>query len=174
MRRIVLPSGPISLSIPVYRQEWAEGCADYAVLLQTMHDGQAAATLPKNYLATQLLVQNGLPLDNLCGVWTLFWAKPDADRAYQEVLEVLEKLAQDFRQVPDYQRDLAASLESLGTLLLVHGHLQEAERAYRKSLDITEQLVRDHGQEPACHLELVRIRCDLGNLFQASGGQQRG
>src|SRR5262249_19870728 len=79
--------------------------------------------------------------------------------------------AADFPAVPGYRRDLAASHNNLGNLLVALGRLPEAEAAYRAALALREKLAADFRAVPAYAVDLGGSACNFGNLVRDRGGR---
>jgi len=63
----------------------------------------------------------------------------DALKAYRDSLAVRERLANTDPGNADWQRDLASSYNSIGSVLQAQGNLADALKAYRDGLTIRER-----------------------------------
>jgi tetratricopeptide (TPR) repeat protein len=92
-----------------------------------------------------------------------------AEEANRQAVALLEKLATDDPNVPEYQRDLAGSYALQGKLLQTARRAAEAEQAYRRALALAEKLVRGYPAVPDYRLLLARGANDLGTLQHGNG-----
>jgi serine/threonine protein kinase len=67
---------------------------------------------------------------------------------YREALELRERLAKDFPQIPHHRRELAAILTALGHLATVQGEHDGAGREYARAIAEYERLVKNHPNSP--------------------------
>jgi tetratricopeptide (TPR) repeat protein len=65
-----------------------------------------------------------------------------ARERYQEVTDILERLARAEPDRADYQRDLSVSYNTMGDLFKALGQGEAARDAFQKALDIAERLAR--------------------------------
>jgi len=80
-----------------------------------------------------------LTLNNLGVLYKTQGRFEDAREAYQEALEIREKLTQQSQEI-EYKADLANTLDSLSTLLSAEGKFIEAESTYMTALAILREL----------------------------------
>jgi tetratricopeptide (TPR) repeat protein len=78
-----------------------------------------------------------------------------------------EQLAAGDANVPEYQRRLAASYNSLGALL--HHRPREAEKCHRDAIALCEKLVTGWPDEPQFAAELANSHYTLGQLLVETG-----
>lgn len=106
----------------------------------------------------------------LADIYTLLGQPEQARRAYRATIDMLETLAAEFPEQPEYRHFLAISYDYLAELYRVTGeNLHEAEPAYRKALELQCQLVEEFPAEPQHHQELSRADNNLGIFLQDSG-----
>jgi serine/threonine-protein kinase len=93
-------------------------------------------------------------LANLAQMQMLRGQAVEANRAFNEGLEIQQKLATDFPTVPDYRNDLGRMLSAHGFCLAVLGRVKEAEQAYRRGIELQEKVVADFPLAPDYHFEV--------------------
>jgi tetratricopeptide (TPR) repeat protein/predicted Ser/Thr protein kinase len=90
----------------------------------------------------------------------------DLDRsraAHGQAVAVLDELSSQFPNVPEYRRNLAGALFSLGVLLKNEiEDKAEALKAYRRAIDLRATLVAEFPNVPAYRRELAHNYTDLG------------
>ena len=86
---------------------------------------------------------------------------------YQEAVRILDKLAKDRSDVPQYQGDLARTYDKLAFLYDDEHENAKAEEAFRKALPLWEKLAGAHPHELDYALNLLKTRYNLGNLLKA-------
>jgi tetratricopeptide (TPR) repeat protein len=97
----------------------------------------------------------------------------EAEPHYRKALELRQKLADDFRGVPEYVHDLARSHNDLGLLLRDLGRRDEAEAAFRRAVALTRKML-DVAHLPQYQNglgiwlnNLALLRVDQGRLEEA-------
>jgi tetratricopeptide (TPR) repeat protein len=91
----------------------------------------------------------------------------EAERPAREALALLERLAADFPDVPDYRREVASGDHNLGLVLAATGRLGEAEQAYRQALLLQGRLADEFPTVPRYRHDLANSCNSLGNLLKA-------
>jgi tetratricopeptide (TPR) repeat protein/tRNA A-37 threonylcarbamoyl transferase component Bud32 len=89
-----------------------------------------------------------------------------AEKTLRDARTLCVKLADEFRNVPDYRQELARSHTNLGLLFAEERRKDEAEEAYRQALAIREQLVAEWPTVPSYQQELARTQMYLGRLWR--------
>ncbi len=79
----------------------------------------------------------------------------DAQRYFQQALNIAEKLARAEPQRADYQRDLSVSYERLGDLMTALGNGDDAQRYFQQALNIRTNLARAEPQRADYQRDLV-------------------
>jgi tetratricopeptide (TPR) repeat protein len=85
----------------------------------------------------------------------------DAHREMKHALEILQRLAGDFPNRPAYQKKLAETYNSLGTVWASIKDHEQAEENYVQARALFERLVNEHG-DVAEYVQLLGIT--VGNL----------
>jgi tetratricopeptide (TPR) repeat protein len=93
-------------------------------------------------------------------------AEPDR---LEGTLERARRAAQTRPDSPEYQFDLAMSLNNHGVNLEEAGRLTEALEVYTEGLDVCQALVHSAPQAAIYRDLLVRILCNLGDVHAALG-----
>ena len=75
------------------------------------------------------------------------WPK-EAEAAYLSAVALWKRLADSFRDRPNFRQELARTYNSLGVLRFTTGRAGEAEGPYRDALKVWEQLVADFASVP--------------------------
>ncbi|MBV6434665.1 MAG: Serine/threonine-protein kinase PknD [Bryobacteraceae bacterium] len=92
---------------------------------------------------------------------------------YRKAMQIREDLLKTFPRDPGLRRDLAASEEAVGDLLLTGGNLEGALRGYQKSQAIREELVKENpGSRPLRSL-LVKSYQNVVGLLATMGDTRR-
>jgi serine/threonine protein kinase len=92
-----------------------------------------------------------------------------AESGYAVALAMWKQLAADFPTRPQFRGGLAASHNSLGTLLYTTGRLKEAESAWTDALAIRKQLAAKFPTRPEIRQDLAVSHNNLGALFCTTG-----
>ena len=87
-----------------------------------------------------------------------------ARRAYEQSLEIFERLARAEPDRADYQRGLAVSYERMGDLYLQQGEVLEARLVFEKVLRIRERAVQQESERADLQRELIVPLVRLGTL----------
>jgi tetratricopeptide (TPR) repeat protein len=90
----------------------------------------------------------------------------EAEEACQRAVTVLEKLADEFPNVPQYRADLASCHNQRGSLLRELGKPPESEMSLRQALAILNKLASEHPAVPRYHRDLAICHNELGLLFR--------
>jgi serine/threonine protein kinase/tetratricopeptide (TPR) repeat protein len=91
--------------------------------------------------------------------------EPD-EAGWRQAVALLEQLAADFPDVPQYREKLARSQDYLGNELTELGKRAEAETALRRALDLLGRLAGDFPKVAAYRRELAVSNNNLGNLLR--------
>jgi serine/threonine protein kinase len=89
----------------------------------------------------------------------------EAEESYRAALALRTQLVADFPTVPQYRRDLAASQDSLASLLFATGRPHEAEDLFRVALAAKKQLVADFPTVPDYRQSLAQSHNNFGGLL---------
>lgn len=90
----------------------------------------------------------------------------DAEKAYEQVLQMQKKRIVDFPDKPDYRNELADFYLRRGDRLAVSGKPKEAEQAFRQSFTIKAKLAADFSNRP----DLYSLQ--LGDVLWAAQRRQ--
>jgi tetratricopeptide (TPR) repeat protein len=96
-------------------------------------------------------------------------SKPEALKAYQQALHMLDRLVTRCPGVPDYRLELAEVHHSLGRFYADTGQIDQALRSYEAGRAIREQLRRDTPSDPRVLTDLARSHGYIGDLLLAAG-----
>jgi serine/threonine protein kinase/tetratricopeptide (TPR) repeat protein len=91
--------------------------------------------------------------------------EPD-EAGWRQAVVLLEQLAAEFLDVPEYRYELARSQNGLGIELAELGKRVEAETALRRALDLRKRLAGDFPKVAAYRWALAISCNDLGNLLR--------
>ncbi len=89
----------------------------------------------------------------------------EAQTAYRQALQVLDKLVADFPNQPAYRYDLAQALNNLGNSLTTTRAIKEAEQAFQRAIEINQQLVKEFPKALEYRIDLGTHHGNLGNLY---------
>ena len=89
--------------------------------------------------------------------------------AYQEALQIDQRLATQDSANAQWQRDLAVSHNKVGDVLVAQGQLGEALRAYTASRVIAEQLATQDSANAQWQRDLAVSHIKVGNVLVAQG-----
>ncbi len=92
-------------------------------------------------------------------------AREESERRYDQAVNVLKKLADDFPSVPDYRHDLASASANLGMLQLSRREFARAETTLRGALAVLEALVEQFPRRPDYQLQRAATYRMLGILL---------
>jgi tetratricopeptide (TPR) repeat protein len=92
-----------------------------------------------------------------------------AREAYQQSLDITERLAGAEPDRADYQRDLSVSYERMGDLYRALGQGEQAREAYQQSLDIAERLAQAEPDRADYQRDLV---VSLAKMAGAEAGDR--
>jgi tetratricopeptide (TPR) repeat protein len=84
----------------------------------------------------------------LAGVFFETGRDKEAERAYSQARDILERLPDCYKQNADCQSALANAYLNLGTLARESARLPDSEKAYRRSIELSENLVKAQPLEP--------------------------
>jgi tetratricopeptide (TPR) repeat protein len=93
----------------------------------------------------------------------------EAESAYGEALKILQKLATDFPDRPQFRYYTSLRQIMRGQLLRDTGRLKEAESAYSDALAIDKRLVTEFPNRTEFRQGLANSHSSLGALFRATG-----
>jgi serine/threonine-protein kinase len=88
----------------------------------------------------------------------------EAEAAYAESLQILERLAEQFPDVPSHRQELAYTCTNLGSLYLAEGKLDKAEPLLVKAVENQQRLYRANKRLPDYAAELAAGLVSLGDL----------
>jgi serine/threonine protein kinase len=92
-----------------------------------------------------------------------------AEQDYDEAVRVLEQLAADFPNRPEFRQKLAASHSNRGMVRSDTGRLPEAEKDWNEALSIQEQLAADFPSRTEFRQALAGSHLNRGTLLRATG-----
>jgi tetratricopeptide (TPR) repeat protein len=95
--------------------------------------------------------------------------KQDALTAYQEALEIEQKLADANPTVTAFQKVLAESLNNIGNLLSETGRLADALKAHESALTIQQKLAKANPSVTEYQRGLAGSHNNIGNRLSATG-----
>ena len=95
--------------------------------------------------------------------------KEDALKAYQESLEIMQKLVAQNPTATEYQNGLAGSHNNIGVLLSETGKPDDAFKAYEAALEIKQKLVAHNPTVTEFQSNLAMSHNNIGNLLRATG-----
>jgi tetratricopeptide (TPR) repeat protein len=93
----------------------------------------------------------------------------EAEKAYQNAINVLGALAAQAKDTPEYAADLARTHYMMGVLFERVGRPAEAERAYREGLSYQEALATGPATSPERKKDLALTWRGLGELLEEAG-----
>jgi tetratricopeptide (TPR) repeat protein len=93
----------------------------------------------------------------------------EAAKDYDQALSILEQLAADLLNRPEFRQGLAGSHNTRGRLLYTTGRLKEAEKDYDQALSIQKQLGSDFPNRPEFRQGLARSHNNRGRLLYTTG-----
>src|SRR5205807_816211 len=92
-----------------------------------------------------------------------------AQYAYQQGLEICQRLARDNPKDGKAQRDLSLCHNSLGDVYLRLGRTADALKAYQDSLDIDQRRARDDPKDGQAQRDLTIAHSKLGEVYLRLG-----
>jgi serine/threonine-protein kinase len=95
----------------------------------------------------------------------------EAEKEYQNALTIQKELVAQYPKDPNaplYRKNLAESLNSLGTLLQATGRPEEATKAYQDALAMKKQLAAEFPDVPEYRENLALSHLNLGVLLEAT------
>ncbi len=92
----------------------------------------------------------------------------EAETAYKKALAAATPLAQIYGNGAEYQSELAALDNNLGTLYKNTGRAKEAEAAYNEAIAIRKKLGQKHPEVPEYQKDLAVSHSDLGLFYMGS------
>lgn len=93
--------------------------------------------------------------------------------AYKKAMQIRQSLFDSDPQDPALARDLAASHEAIGDLLVASGNQEQALAHYEKSLEIIERLHKADPESRLLRSLLIKGRHNLAGLLASSGQTAR-
>jgi tetratricopeptide (TPR) repeat protein/tRNA A-37 threonylcarbamoyl transferase component Bud32 len=165
-------------AVPAYREDWASGFAQQAILFQAMGRKKEADVAYARALEIQAQTAADFPLlpeyrgklassYNNRGLFLLTQNRTTEGEAdFKKALEIFQELAKNHGDVPFYQQELAGTYLNLGTLYQYTGRPELAEDANRQALKLRADLVARFPEVPEHTFELARIHQNLATLFQ--------
>ncbi len=96
----------------------------------------------------------------------------EAERAYQDALTTLERLARSSRQQPEHLRSLALCCNNLGQVLQKRGAMDAAREQLQRALAIQQALVDRSPLATDYRADLATTESNLGLLSSQSGDRQ--
>lgn len=94
----------------------------------------------------------------------------EAEKAYDEAITLLERLAADYPQVYEYPRELASSFHMRASIRYQRGQAHGAAADMQHEEKLLQRLVDKHPEAPACHAALASCRNNR-SLFLYNRGQ---
>jgi tetratricopeptide (TPR) repeat protein len=88
--------------------------------------------------------------------------RPVALESTQQAIDVAQQLADQYREVPAYQADLASYITTLGTLYQESNHLDEAAQRHLRALSVHKRLAEEFPQIPEYRSRLASCLRQLG------------
>jgi serine/threonine protein kinase len=98
-------------------------------------------------------------------IHVLLVQRDKAEAAFNKGISILERLAEERPDVPEYRRTLVNCYHWLGHVYKVTGRRKEAEAVLRKNLDLTEHLVAEHPTVRDYAEHLYQARYALLDIF---------
>jgi tetratricopeptide (TPR) repeat protein len=97
---------------------------------------------------------------------------PAAEKAYRQVLELMEARVADAPREPALRKDLMNARANLGALLKNAGRLEEAAGEFRRAVAITDALAAEFPEEP--YYQYLRAKCwsNLGTVLRRFPGHR--
>ena len=92
------------------------------------------------------------------------WPK-EAEAAYLSAVALWKRLADSFRDRPNFRQELARTYNSLGVLRFTSGRASEAEEPYRDALKVWEQLVAEYDSVPDYRNGLAGALVNLAMVY---------
>ncbi len=89
-----------------------------------------------------------------------------AEAAYKQALSILEPLAADYPDRPEFAQAFAGNLNSLALLYISTSSHDQAEATFGKAAAIRQKLIDDHPEDVAYRAGLARIENSRGVLFR--------
>jgi serine/threonine protein kinase/Tfp pilus assembly protein PilF len=93
----------------------------------------------------------------------------EAEEDYDEALSTYQQLVADFRDRPEFRRDLAKSHNNRGNLLRATGRPEQAEKDFDQALSLYKQLADEFPYRPEFRRELAKSYSNRGVLLRATG-----
>src|SRR5262249_45174691 len=95
--------------------------------------------------------------------------QPEAEKDYDQALNIQKQLAADFPSRTEFRQDLARSHNNRGVLLSTTGRLAAAGQDYDQALSIQKQLAADFPNQPDLRNDLAGTCVNLAALYQQQG-----
>jgi serine/threonine-protein kinase len=108
-------------------------------------------------------------LSGLASIMAQIDSQPRAITAFEEAIDVLERLAAERPNVAAHRADLARSTLRLGSIQFYTGRLNDALTSLKRSVALWQVLCRDQPSEPSYRAELARGESALGSLKRSAG-----
>jgi tetratricopeptide (TPR) repeat protein len=99
---------------------------------------------------------------------------PEGHEGRRRSVEIMEALAKDFPQVPDYRAELAEGLLAMPPRPLLAGGPWATEKRLRRAVDLANELTRAYPEAPECRALLARARQRLGANLAGQGRSEEG
>jgi serine/threonine protein kinase/tetratricopeptide (TPR) repeat protein len=89
-----------------------------------------------------------------------------SERAFEQAIDVYDRLARDSPDEPTFRGDLAASYRDFGYLLEEFGRLEEAEVAFDHAVELDESLTHELPAAPQYQTRLVHSYLGVGSVLR--------
>jgi serine/threonine-protein kinase len=89
----------------------------------------------------------------------------EAEKAFRVSQDILNQLASDHRNVPEYQSDLAKVCYNLGLVFKSNGNKDQALESFQKARNLRQELVRLHPEVIGFQEDFSRICSALGTWY---------
>jgi serine/threonine protein kinase/tetratricopeptide (TPR) repeat protein len=105
----------------------------------------------------------------VAGLQALLGDRLQAEAGYHQAVTLLEQLATDFPDAPEYRQELGQSHSKLGVVLAELGKSALAEKAFRQAIALRTRLVDECREVPRHRRDLALSYNDLAFLLQRLG-----
>ena len=139
------------------------------VALQAEAEARRRASLLTDAAAGPALRDVSVALNNVGKVAQAQGDWAQADKAYQESLEIDRQLVERLGGTPEALRDVSVSLNNVGRVAQAQGDWAQADKVWRESLDIRRQLVERLGGTPEALRDVSVSLNNVGQVARAQG-----
>ncbi len=144
------------------KSDWATTKSRYLESLALWRDLYAAQPLP-DVTSSLAGILNDL------GVFHFYSGEHDLSEDYfRENLELSQRLADNFRKVPEYQSALAIAHGNMAWLYSETGRKDEAKQAYVRGIEVLETLCSQYSQVVEYKSRLANVHNNLGIAYSES------